>query len=152
MDEERGIGRNGTLPWDEPADRQWFKQQTMGACVLFGRVTYQSLPKPTLPGRIIGVLSRHAGPPDTPDVFWRTTFADLLRSAQRTALPIFVAGGQALYTLAMPYTRDIWISHIPGSHACDTFFPNLPDDFQLESTTQNAKIRVEHYVRFTCKF
>jgi dihydrofolate reductase len=47
------IGKNNALPWHLPEDLAHFRQLTMGATVLMGRKTWESLPprfRP-LPGR-----------------------------------------------------------------------------------------------------
>ena len=57
MSLNRVIGCAGGLPWHLPADFQWFKRATLGAFVLMGRKTFESLGKP-LPNRTNIVLTR----------------------------------------------------------------------------------------------
>ena len=57
MDEARGIGRGGVLPWHLGADMKRFKQLTMGHHLVMGRITYESIGR-LLPGRTMVVLSR----------------------------------------------------------------------------------------------
>ena len=45
------IGLDGDLPWHYPADLRRFKRVTMGAAVVMGRLTWESLPRRPLPGR-----------------------------------------------------------------------------------------------------
>ena len=51
------IGREGALPWRIPADLKRFKALTMGAPMIMGRKTFESLPG-LLPGRRHIVLTR----------------------------------------------------------------------------------------------
>ena len=54
------IGRNGDMPWYAPEDLAHFKKVTLGAPVIMGRRTWESLPprfRP-LPGRTNIVISR----------------------------------------------------------------------------------------------
>ena len=54
------IGRNGDMPWYAPEDLAHFKKVTLGAPVIMGRRTWESLPprfRP-LPGRTNVVISR----------------------------------------------------------------------------------------------
>ena len=56
------IGVNNTIPWHLPEDMAHFKQQTLGAPVIMGRKTWDSLPprfRP-LPGRQNIVITRQA--------------------------------------------------------------------------------------------
>ena len=57
MAENRAIGNQGDIPWHLPEDFKWFKQTTMGAILVMGRKTYESIGRP-LPGRETFVLSR----------------------------------------------------------------------------------------------
>ena len=66
VDFHDGIGRDGTIPWDIPADRQFFKKITMETrnpklqnCVIMGKTTYFSIPAKfrPLPSRYTIVLS-----------------------------------------------------------------------------------------------
>ncbi|MCV5856813.1 dihydrofolate reductase, partial [Escherichia coli] len=43
------LGLDGKLPWHNPVDLAWFKDQTMGGIVLAGHKTWCGLPD--LPGR-----------------------------------------------------------------------------------------------------
>ncbi len=45
MDSTGGIGKNGKLPWNCPEDLRWFKKITTGHIVVFGRKTWESIPK-----------------------------------------------------------------------------------------------------------
>ncbi|MEO1356753.1 MAG: dihydrofolate reductase, partial [Pseudomonadota bacterium] len=53
------IGRNNTLPWRLPEDLAHFKRTTMGAPIVMGRKTYDSIGRP-LPGRRNIVVTRNA--------------------------------------------------------------------------------------------
>lgn len=51
------IGDGLTMPWHLPEDLAHFKETTLGAPVLMGRKTWESLPRRPLPGRHNIVLS-----------------------------------------------------------------------------------------------
>ena len=51
------IGLDNALPWHLPEDLGHFKRSTMGATLLMGRRTWESIGRP-LPGRTLVVLSR----------------------------------------------------------------------------------------------
>ncbi|MBC3186418.1 dihydrofolate reductase [Corynebacterium sp. zg-331] len=54
------IGDGTGIPWHLPEDLRHFKEVTLGAPVIMGRRTWESLPKKPLPGRENIVLSRRA--------------------------------------------------------------------------------------------
>ena len=45
IDNDNGIGKNGTMPWRVPEDVAWFKKITTGHTVIMGRKTWESIPK-----------------------------------------------------------------------------------------------------------
>ena len=128
MDAERGIGRNNALPWHYPEDLRFFQQVTSHDAgqgrhpvVIMGRKTRESLPHFPLPGRENVVLSRNG--PDLRDVL--ATYrkrGDVGR--------ITVIGGGEIYQQCMEENLCdfIYVTHIPGTHDCDTFFPLLDEE------------------------
>ena len=57
MARNRVIGKDNTLPWHLPEDLQHFKRTTLGAPIIMGRRTWDSIGRP-LPGRRNIVVSR----------------------------------------------------------------------------------------------
>ncbi|MEK0373100.1 dihydrofolate reductase [Corynebacterium mastitidis] len=60
QDRDGVIGDGVGMPWHLPEDLRHFKEVTLGAPVIMGRRTWESLPKKPLPGRENVVLSRRA--------------------------------------------------------------------------------------------
>ena len=57
MDEKRGIGKAGGLPWRLSSDMKRFRELTMGHHIIVGRKTFESIGKP-LPGRQMIIVTR----------------------------------------------------------------------------------------------
>lgn len=97
---DRVIGRDGTIPWRLPEEQQMFKQLTMGATVVMGRGTWESLPASVrpLPGRRNVVLTRQASYV-APGAEIARTLADALEVADGD---VWVIGGAAVYEEALP--------------------------------------------------
>lgn len=114
------IGREGGLPWHLPADLARFKRLTMGHTLLMGRKTYESIGRP-LPGRHCIVLSRRRGfrPPGV-DV--AADWKQALRAAP-AGRELFVIGGAALYRLALPMARRLYMTRVHAAVEGDVLFP-----------------------------
>lgn len=115
------IGKGGTLPWRLPADLRQFKITTMGAPMIMGRKTFDSLPG-LLPGREHIVLTRHPG--------WRgerVRIAHSLDEALDFAAGdrVSVIGGAEIYRMFLPITDRIHLTEVHVSPEGDTFFPQL---------------------------
>ena len=150
MDESRGIGKDGDLPWHLPPDLRHFKNITtttkhenMINAVVMGRVTWESLPerfKP-LPNRINLVLSRNQDL-ELPDDVLRADSLDKLEEVLKQhpladqLESVFVIGGQQIYeqALKIPACRYIYATHIKSGFNCDAFFPEFEHDFSQVSS------------------
>ncbi|HEX8400400.1 MAG TPA: dihydrofolate reductase [Allosphingosinicella sp.] len=113
------IGRDGTLPWHIPADLKRFKALTLGAPMIMGRKTFESLPG-LLPGRRHIVLTR--------DRDWRAVGAEVAHdpeSALALAEPgrVSVIGGAEVFRLMMPYATRVELTEIDADVAGDITMP-----------------------------
>jgi dihydrofolate reductase len=126
MDEDRGIGKGGGLPWHIPADLRHFRELTIPYPVIMGRKTFESiltsLKKP-LPKRPNIVISRN---PEFsyPDTESATSIAEALGIAGRYSQEkIFVIGGAQIFAQALPFVDKLYLTLVKGKYETDAFFP-----------------------------
>ncbi|KUF08184.1 dihydrofolate reductase [Leucobacter sp. G161] len=131
--EARGgaIGRNGDMPWHLPEDLAHFKRSTLGAPVIMGRRTWESLPERfrPLPGRANVVVTR-----DPEYAAAGATTALSLDAALETldGVDAWIMGGGELYRTAMPYASDLLVTRIDMDVAdADTFAPEIGPEWVL---------------------
>jgi dihydrofolate reductase len=120
MDENGLIGRDGRLPWRQPADLMHFKVLTMGKPILMGRKTFDSIGKP-LPGRTNLVLTRDAGWSREGTIAVHS-LADAIERAGRAA-EMMVIGGAEIYGIALPSAQRIYLTRIHATVQGDARFP-----------------------------
>lgn len=146
------IGRQQQLPWSLSRDLQRFKQITMGAPLIMGRLTFQSLGR-FLPGRQHLVISRQHDPSewwplDTPPeqglVF--SSFSDAWDYGRGTNRPfVFAIGGRAVFEAALPLAQRLYFTRVLADVEGDVRMP--PIDWRewelLESQRQAADERNE---------
>ena len=126
----RVIGAAGALPWRLKDDLAFFKRTTMGAPVIMGRKTWESLPKRPLPGRANIVLTRdwHYEAADAARVY--SSFAAAVNAARAIAdregkAEAFVIGGAELYAAALPLADRIYLTEVDTEVEGDARFPEL---------------------------
>jgi dihydrofolate reductase len=132
MDEKRGIGKNGKLPWRLSSDLKRFRELTMGHHIIVGRKTFESIGKP-LPGRRTIVVTRN--PELRPE---GCQVAASVEAAIETArmngeTEAFVIGGADIYTQALDRADRIYLTQVHAEVDADTFFPELNADQWTES-------------------
>jgi dihydrofolate reductase len=114
------IGKDGALPWRIPEDLKRFKALTMGAPMIMGRKTFESLPK-LLPGRRHIVLTRGA---------WRAEGAEVAHAVEEAldmvqGSRVSIVGGAEIYRLFEPLADRIELTEVHGSPDGDTVVPTF---------------------------
>ena len=119
------IGKAGTLPWYLPEDLAHFKRVTLGAPVIMGRKTWDSLPPKfrPLPGRRNIVVTRQ---PDLQAAGAEKALSFEQAVASCAEQPkVWVIGGAQLYRLAEPMAHRAVVTEIEQDFDGDAFAPIL---------------------------
>ena len=111
------IGLNGDMPWRLSADLKRFKKLTMGAPIVMGRKTFDSIGR-ALPGRRNLVLS--ASNPSVPEGVEVFTSFDGLLAAASDVPRVFVIGGATLYETLLPHCEQIMLTRVFTQTVGDT--------------------------------
>jgi len=142
MSRNRVIGLNGKIPWHLPEDLRWFKKKTMGAALLMGRKTYESIGRP-LPGRQTFVVSRSAVIADVEMVRDLSAF-----HPESIGTPVYVVGGSEIYAQMLPRCADLYVTQLQTDARGDTFMPPFENDFPHVAVVQEMEhFQILHYTR-----
>lgn len=125
MDQHRGIGKDGRLPWHLPADLRLFKQITLGHHLIMGRATYEAIGRP-LPGRTMLVLTRQTDYQPEGCLVVHTLEEGLKLARQTGDDEAFVIGGAQIFSQALPLADRLYLSRVEGFFDADVFFPEIP--------------------------
>lgn len=153
IDDKCGIGKNGGIPWNLPADRRHFASVTTGSppkgkqnAVIMGRVTWESLPRRPLPNRLNVVVSSQDV--QTADVLTAKSLDEALAQLSRRSdiHQIWVIGGERLYAEAIRHQlfRECVLTHVPGDHECDRHFKPY-GDLRIVSMPTDDGLDVRRY-------
>ena len=116
------IGRDGEIPWRLPDDQRFFRELTIGHCIVIGRKTFDSIGK-ALPRRRNLVLSRRPHEAVEGVEFHRDLASALAVARADGETECFVAGGEAIYREALEVADAIYLTRIEAEPEGDTFFP-----------------------------
>ena len=116
------IGADGGMPWHLPDDLRRFKQLTLGAPMMMGRRTFESIGRP-LPGRRTVVVTR--------DADWSVDGVDVAHSVEE-ALDLLayeprvsVVGGGQIYRQTIDDADALEITEVDLDVDGDTTFPPI---------------------------
>ncbi len=126
------IGRDGGLPWRLSSDLKLFKALTLGKPVIMGRKTWDSLPRKPLPGRLNLVLTRD-GSFEPHGALTFEDFGEAVSLAKEHAEEdgveeVCVIGGAALFALALPRAKRIYLTEVEAEVEGDVSFPPFDED------------------------
>lgn len=119
------IGKDNAIPWHLPEDLAHFKATTLGAPVIMGRKTWDSLPPKfrPLPGRRNIVITR--------DAAWHAEGAERAGSLDEAVAlcgdvaRAWVIGGAEIYRLALPRADLAVVTEIEAEFEGDAYAPEL---------------------------
>jgi len=122
--DNHAIGRNNELPWHLPDDFKFFKATTLGAPIVMGRKTFESLGKP-LPGRTNVVISRGTALAGTPGIQLFDTIEGALGWLRHQAPPkAYIIGGGKIFEETIAIADELILTHVHTAIAdADAFFP-----------------------------
>jgi len=129
------IGRSGSLPWKLRDDLAHFKSLTLGAPVIMGRRTWESLPRRPLPGRTNIIMTRDwTYAAEEARVYSSLTPA--LQAARAIARrqgksDVFIIGGAHVYETALPMADCIHLTEVAARPSGDVLMPPF-DESEFE--------------------
>ena len=138
MDEKRGIGKAGGLPWRLSSDLKRFRQLTLGHHIIVGRKTFESIGRP-LPGRQMIVVTRNES--FAPEgCFITHSVEDAISLArERGEGELFICGGAEIYAQWFGLADRMYLTLVCADSDADTFFPEWDRD-------EWAEIESEHHI------
>lgn len=116
----RIIGIKNALPWNLPADMEYFRQKTWGKPVIMGQKTFESISN-SLPGRtnIIITLDKNYKVPGCIVVH---SIEESLRVAKDFE-EVMIIGGASIYKQFLPLANRMYLTFVHGDFNGDFYFP-----------------------------
>ena len=149
------IGRDGALPWRLKSDMALFKATTLGKPVIMGRHTWDSLPRKPLPGRANFVLSRD-GTFEPKGAVVCDRFQEAVSMAREQAQEdgaeeVCVIGGTAVFALALPKAKRLYLTDVEADVEGDARFPAFDEAEWQEVARQTHPPADEDDYAFTSR-
>jgi len=141
-DKNNGIGLHNALPWKFKKDMRFFREMTKGdgnSAIVMGKNTYLSINK-KLPNRDNLVLSTSLTEIPNHSYLFKNIDELVLFCKNKKYDNVWIIGGETIYKqfIELDIISEMYITEIDAIYNCDTFFPTIPDDFQLSTTIFNT--------------
>ena len=123
------IGKNNRLPWHLPTDMKYFKDVTMGHCVIMGRKNYDSIPLKYRPldGRTNIVVTRQKDFVAEKCIVVNSIEEALSEAKNRKETEVFIIGGADIYKQTIDAAHKIYYTRIHRTFEGDAFFPKIDE-------------------------
>ena len=148
MDERRGIGKRGGLPWRLSTDLRRFRRLTMGHHIVVGRKTFESIGKP-LAGRQMIIVTRDRDY-KVAGCLMAHSVADAIEMAgARGEAELLICGGAEIYAQTLGVAERIYLTRVHADCDADTFFPDFDRDAWLEIESESHPADEKNEYPFT---
>ncbi len=138
MTRNRVIGTgSGKIPWHLPRDTKHFRDFTNGKHLVLGRVTFEEM-SGWFTNQTPIVLTRDKS--YTPDHGLKAGSIDeaISEAAGMGAEEIAVCGGAEVYSEALPYADELFLTLIDASIEGGAYFPDYEDGIEWEEINREA--------------
>ena len=105
MNQDRVIGKDGDLPWHYSEDLKRFKRKTIGATIIMGRKTWESIGSRPLPERRNIVISRSP-------VANIECYSSVEKAVEEVDDDIWIIGGGQIYNCALVYCDAVDVTWV----------------------------------------
>lgn len=150
MDEKRGIGMEGKLPWHLPADLRHFKSLTMGHHIIMGRKTYETISRP-LPGRTMVVVTRNPVYQAEGCLIAHSLESAIEKARESGEDEVFIIGGSQIFAEALELADRIYLTLVHTITNADVFFPAMEPDHWVEIEAEDHKADNKNQYSLTFK-
>jgi dihydrofolate reductase len=152
VSENNVIGKDNALVWHLPTDMKFFKEKTLGHCIITGRKNYESIPvnyRP-LPNRTNIIITRQKEY-FAPKAFVVQSIEEAIKKAIDTNTgEIFIIGGAEIYKQSMRVADKLYITKIHHSFEGDAYFPEI--DLKVWKETKRIDCRKDEKNRYDYSF
>lgn len=122
IDQKRGIGKDGKLPWRLSSDLKRFRELTMGHHLIAGRKTFESIGR-ALPGRHMIIVTRGVGVRPEGCFVVGSVQSALALARERGETEVFVIGGGEIYRQTIDLADRVYLTRVHADVGADVFFP-----------------------------
>ena len=150
--ENNVIGKNNDLPWHLPADMKYFRDTTMGHCVIMGRKNYDSIPLKYRPleGRTNIVVTRQKNFRAEKCIVVNSVEDALSEAKKKNETEVFIIGGADIYMQTIGIAHKLYVTHINQTFDGDAFFPTI--DLSRWKLTMQTDKKTDEKNRFPFSF
>lgn len=153
VDKKWAIGYRGQLLVSIPSDQRFFRDETLGKTVVFGRKTLETFPggRPLMSRNNI-VLTRdsHFTCKDATIVHSIDELYETIKGIDTD--DVYIIGGQSIYEQFIDCCDTAFVTKIDFDYSADRYFPNLDADEAWECVSESEEMTYYNLEYTFCKY
>ena len=122
MGKNRVIGKANKMMWHLPLEFAYFKETTLGHCLITGRKNIQAQGRP-LPGRTNIVVTRQKDFTLEGCIIVHSIEEGIEYARTQGETEVFITGGGQIYKEALPLTDKIYLTTVDYEEDGEVYFP-----------------------------
>ena len=124
MGKNRVIGADNQMMWHLPLEYKYFKDTTMGHCIIMGRKNYEAIGR-ALPGRTNIIVSRQKGLEIEGCVVVNSVESAIEHARSQGETEVFITRGGQIYQAALDFCTKIYLTEVDFEVSGDVYFPEF---------------------------
>ena len=130
MGKNRVIGKDNQMMWHLPLEFKYFKDTTMGHCLITGRKNFEAQGRP-LPGRTNIIVTRSKDLTLDGCVVVNSIEEALEHAKSIGETEAFITGGGQIYSQGLKYADRIYLTEVDFESDGEVYFPEFSEnDFE----------------------
>ena len=123
MGKNHVIGKDNQMMWHLPKEYKYFKDTTIGHCIVMGRKNLQAQNR-ALPGRTNIVVTRQKGFQFKDCIIVNSLEEAINIAKDKKESELFIIGGGEIYEQSIPLADRIYLTVVDYNEDGDVYFPN----------------------------
>ena len=148
MGKNRVIGANNKMMWRLPKEWAYFKETTLGHCIVTGRKNFHAQGRP-LPGRTNIVVTRDKSFTAEGVVVVHSIDEAIKYAKDQGEAELFICGGGQIYSQTVDIADKIYLTVVDYAEEGEVYFPEFDESKFHKNTVQSEPMSDDNKFSWT---
>lgn len=148
MGKNRVIGKGNQMMWHLPLEFKYFKDTTLGHCLITGRKNFEAQGRP-LPGRTNIVVTRNKGLKVDGCVVVNSVQEGIDYARERGETEVFITGGGQIYSEGLNFADKIYLTEVDFESDGEVFFPEFDETKFVKNHVRTEEVSEKNSMKWS---
>jgi dihydrofolate reductase len=139
MGKNRVIGKENQMMWHLPLEFKYFKETTLGHCIITGRKNFEAQGR-ALPGRTNIIVTRNKDLKIEGCVVLNSIQAALDYASEHGETEAFITGGGEIYKQGLEFADRIYLTEVDYEEEGETYFPEFDEASYSKTLVKSQEV------------